>query len=306
MANIISSMGVIANEVKERTTQKGNYLVECFAFFNDYVPGVGKTQLEVQVTVWGEKAKWLYAEAQKHKNKQGNLTKGKGMPMFFIGYLYTNKFTGQNGEVKETRMQAVDVLYREAPLFNCTGVIGSEVKADTFSSSGKTFTKAQFPVYFNGFIPKMGNSAFEGYVTAWDDIAKRIEKLAKEHTNKNNELTNGRGMALDFVCYVNTSKYQKDGEEKRNTQLTVVDFKFPQNVFNSNSNSNADTSNSSASTNSSRQEQKEPVEVGAPAPTEQNSEALDFNDMNADVDLSNESLMDEFEELFKFDGSLDN
>lgn len=246
MAGLVSQMGVIASEVTLKQTTKGHDIVEVPVFFNNYVPGVGKTTLEAFVTVWGDKAKWLVAQATKHTKKDGSLSNGKGMPMFFIGYLYTNKFQGREGEVKQNRMQALDVLYSEVPVFNNTGVIGTKVEKRTVNlQNGGTTTVVEVPVFFNGYIPGIGKTAFESYVTIWGDKAEWLSQQAAKHTKKDNTATYGKGMPMDFVCYIHTHKYKKDGQEIKVTKTVAVDVKFTSSVFSS----TASTSTANATVN---------------------------------------------------------
>lgn len=260
MAGLVSQMGVIATEVTLKQTTKGHDIVEVPVFFNNYVPGVGKTTLEAFVTVWGDKAKWLVSQASKHTKKDGTLSNGKGMPMFFIGYLYTNKFNGRNGEVKQNRMQALDVLYSEVPVFNSTGVIGSEVTKRTVNfQNGGTTTVVEVPVFFNGYIPGIGKTAFESFVTVWGEKAEWLAQQAAKHTKKDNSPTNGKGMPMDFVCYVHTHKYEKDSKEIKVTKTIAIDVKFTSSAFSSTTSTTSTTANNNLSSNQDIYNQKEEI-----------------------------------------------
>lgn len=230
----IAEMGVIATEVKKpREIKGGTSVVTDFpVYFNDYVPGVGNTTFEAIVSLWDEKANWIYAEAQKHKRKDGTETKGKGMPMFFIGHAYTDKYNGRSGEVKQTKINGVDVLFSATPVFQATGVIGTEIKEprDVDTRIGKTKV-LDIPVFFNGYVPGIKKTALETYVTLWGDRANWLYEKAQNHTKKDGPATKGRGMAMDFICYVYTDKYIKDGVEVKQAKIVAADVKYPQSVF---------------------------------------------------------------------------
>lgn len=289
----ISEMGVIAREVQLKTTPKGYSVVEIPVFFNDYTPGVGKTTLEAIVTLWGDKAKWLAGEAAKHEKKDGTKTNGKGMPMFFVGYSYTDKYNGKNGEVKQTRINAVDVLYGTVPVFKATGVIGTEVNVRMvdLKSGGKT-TVSEVPVFFNGFIPGLGKGSFETYVTLWGEKAEWLHEQAEKHAKKDGTKTNGKGMPMDFVGYLHTHKYTNtEGKEVKVTKVVASDIKFPTSVFGSGS-----STTTSTTTNTTNEQTQSAPPMEEP-PTSSNDE-FSF-DLELEKSTGSTDILGEFDSFLK-------
>lgn len=308
-SNVFAQMGVIATEVKKRQTKNGTTITEFPVYFNDYVPTVGQTSLEAVVTVWGERAEKLYEAAQKHtRKKDGNEfnTNGKGMPLFFIGYLYTNKYTNkENIDVRQTKLHCIDWSYSEVPVFSAKGTIGTEVSVRSVQlKAGGKATVAQLPVFFNGYVPGVGKTAKESFVTLWRDKAEWLFEQAQKHSKKDGTETNGKGMMMEFVCYEHTEEYQKDGEKRKTTKLIVADIKYANNVF-SNSQAQDSTSKNTSSknsynktneenknTNKSEQKQEESKENDTKINFELEGNA-DSNDLLGDFDKFLEEMEEE-------------
>jgi len=250
--SVISEMGIIGTEVKLDQTKNGTPIVEIPLYFNSYVPGVGKTTKEVQATVWGEKAKWLVAEAAKHKVKDKNsgqerATNGKGMPLFFIGRDYTHKYQGKNGMVKQERFQVLDMLYNKVPIIACQGRIGTVVSPEIVKlKSGGQTVKVEVPVFFNGYVPGAGQSTLETWVTIWGERATWLHEQAEKHERTVDGVTTkteGKGMLMDFVCYIYTNTYN----DKKSNRMVAVDVTFPSGIFSS---AEGTTSTQTTTTNS--------------------------------------------------------
>lgn len=293
----VAEYGVIAREVELKTTPKGHKVVEVPVFFNDYIQGVGKTTWEARVTLWGDKAQWLFDQAQKHEKKDGTQTKGKGMPMFFVGNSYTHKYkNNQNVEVRENRVNVFEVSYSEVPTFSATGVIATEVENSMrivdLKSGGKT-TVAEVPVFFNGFYPGMGKGAFETFVTLWGDKAEWLKEQAEKHTKKDGTKTGGKGMAMKFTCFIHTHKYNnQEGNEVRVTKTVAGDVRFPTSVFGSSSTTSSTPQENNATT------QETPAAQEQVAPQEAPAENFSLN-FELDSSAGSTDILGEFDSFLK-------
>lgn len=252
--SFIAEQGVILTEVNIKDTPNGHKVVEVPVIFNDYERGIGNVALETKVVLWNEKAQWVYDQAQKHTKKDGTKTNGKGMPMFFVGNIRTNKYTNSNQQtVRENIINAVEASFSEIPVMSSVGVIGKEVELRTVNTKHGQTVVADVPVYFNGFYPSQGSGSYETFVTLWGDKAQWLYDQAQKHTNKDGNKTGGKGMRMKFICYLFTEKYMKDGQNMRIQKAVAADVKFASSVFGSNSNSNSNNNTNSNGNNNSNQ-----------------------------------------------------
>ena len=222
---LIHTMGIIVSEVNVQRTKKEKPYVNVPVYLNLYVPMQGRTKLEVYATFWNEHALRIEKMAKEHKNKNDELTNGKNMPVFLVGYPYTKEYNGK----KSNQFYVLDVLYNEVPVLHGTANLGKEVTVDYKDiKDEKGVALTENLLFMNGYIPGVGkDQKLQLNATFWRDQATRLEKMAKDHKNKEGQETNGKGMPIEFVAYEYTDQYTDgEGKEQYPTKLKILDFSY--------------------------------------------------------------------------------